>query len=211
MTEATEFYVACYGSPKRSDMSAVRLDVWSSNMANTSCTSAPELKSLPPTTYAFKQHVYLPYFQAALWRAVLDACPPVCDHPHHGWSHNQTSNILPPVPLPPVASPSPTEVLTMIRCGCSSARPCSTKKCRCSAATLSCSMFCGCHGMVEYQQMTLRLLLSMITDIIIITYMNVNFFSLAFTMYSIRFSGKPVNNICHIELVLGIFVQLMYG
>ena len=145
-------------------------------------TSAPELKSLPPTTDAFKQHVYRSYFQAALWRAVLDTDPPVCDHPHHGWSHDQTSNILLPIPFPP----APTEVLKMIRCGCSSARPCSTNICSCSAARLSCSMFCGCPGMVDcqndqrssHQQMTLRMLSSMITDIIIITYMHVNLFPL---------------------------------
>ena len=33
ITEATEFYAACYGSQERSDMFAVRFDVWSSNMA----------------------------------------------------------------------------------------------------------------------------------------------------------------------------------
>ena len=161
-------------------MSAVRFDVWSSKMANISFTSAPELKSLSPTTDALKQHVYRAHFQAALWRAVLDADPPVCDHPHHGWSHDQTSNILLPVPLPPDVSPSPTEVLKMLRCGCNSARPCSTNRCSGSAARLSCSMFCGCMAwwnvkMIRrssHQQMTPRMLLSMITDIIIITYIH---------------------------------------
>ena len=132
-------------------MSAVRFDVWSSKMVNKICTSAPELKSLPPTTDAFKQHVYQAHFQAALWRAILDADPPVCDHIHHGWSHDQTSNILLPVPLLPDVYPAATEVLRMIRCGCSSVRPCSTNRCSCSAARLSCSMFCGCHGMLECQ------------------------------------------------------------
>ena len=151
ITEVTELYAACYGSQERSDMSAVRFDVWSSKMANEICTSAPEVKSLPPTTDAFKQHVYRAHFQAALWRVVLDDDPPVCDHPHHGWPHDQISNILLPVPLPPDVSPAPTEILKMIRCGCSSARPCLTNRYSCSAARLSCSMFCGCHGMVEYQ------------------------------------------------------------
>ena len=132
-------------------MSAVHSDVWSLKMANKICTSAPELKSLPPTTDAFKHHVYRAHFQAALWRAVLDANPPVCDHPYHGWPHDQTSNILLPVPLPPDVSPAPTKVQKMIRCGCSAARPCSTNICSCSDVRLSCSMLCGCHGMVECQ------------------------------------------------------------
>ena len=193
ITEATELYAACYGSRERSDMSAVRFDVWSSKMAKK--ITVIVLQSLPPTTNAIRQHVYRAHFQAALWRAVLDADPQVCDHPHHGWSHDQISNIPLPVRFPPDVSPAPTEVLNMIQCGCSSARPCSTNRCSCSAARLSCSMFCGCHGMAwwnvkmirrsSHQQMTLRMLLSMITDIIIITYKRVNLFSLAFTMYSI--------------------------
>ena len=122
-------------------MPAVRFDVWSSKMAKKICTLAPKLKSLPPSTDAFKQHVYLTHFQAAPWRTVLDADPPVCDHPHHGRSHDQTSNILLPVPFPPDGSPAQTEVLKMIRCGCSSARPCSTNRFSCSAARLLCSMW----------------------------------------------------------------------
>ena len=43
ITEATELYAACYGSHERSVMSAVRFDVWSSKMANTFFTSAPEV------------------------------------------------------------------------------------------------------------------------------------------------------------------------
>ena len=81
ITNATEFYAACYGSQEMSDMSTVRFDVWSSKMANQIYTSAPELKSLPPPTDAFKLHVYRAHFQSALWRAVLDADPLVCDHP----------------------------------------------------------------------------------------------------------------------------------
>ena len=146
-------------------MPAVRFDVWSSKMVKINFTSSSELKSLPPTADAFMKHAYRAHLEAALWRAVLDADPPVCNHPHHGWSHDQTSNILLPVPLPPDVSPAPTEVLNMIRC--SSATPCSTNRCICSAARLSCSMFCGCHGMVECQNDQTKFTLTNDTEYVI--------------------------------------------
>ena len=80
ITEATELYAACYGSQERSDMSAVRFDVWSSKMAYNFFNSA-----LTPITDVFKQHVYGTHFQAALWRAVLDADTPVCMWPSTSW------------------------------------------------------------------------------------------------------------------------------
>ena len=116
ITEATELYAACFGLQERSDMSAVRFDVWSSKMAKKMCSSSLELEALPPTTDVFKHHVYRAHFQAALGRAVLDADPPVCDHPYHGWPHDQTSNILLPVALTPDVSRALTEVLKMIWC-----------------------------------------------------------------------------------------------
>ena len=56
-----------------------------------------------------------------------------------------------PLALPPDVSSAPLDVLKMIQCGCSSDRPCATTRCSCSAAKLSCSMFCGCRGMTECQ------------------------------------------------------------
>jgi hypothetical protein len=55
------------------------------------------------------------------------------------------------VPLPSDVSLAPHDVLKMIPYGCSSNRPCSTMRCSCSAARLSCFMFCGCNGMEECQ------------------------------------------------------------
>jgi hypothetical protein len=149
--EATLFYAACYGLKDVHDMSTLRYNVWSSKMANTKLSAAPELRSLPPTTAAFEPHVYRAHYQAAIWRAALDPNPPTLDPVQYGWSRDQTSNMLVPVPLPSGVSPAPQDVLKMIRCGCSSNRPCSTMRCSCSPARLSCSMFCGCNGMEECQ------------------------------------------------------------
>lgn len=145
ISEATSFLAACYGSKERDNMTAVRFDIWSQKMGNKKLTAAPQLKSLPPTTETFTEHVHRAHFQAAVWRAALEVDPPAFQHTH-GWTTDQTSNTLVPIPLPPNVTSAPDEVLTMIRCGCRSVPPCATAKCSCSAARLSCSVFCGCHG-----------------------------------------------------------------
>ena len=145
ISEATSFLAACYGSKERDNMTAVRFDIWSQKMGNKKLTAAPQLKSLPPTTAAFTEHVHRAHLQAAVWRAALEADPPAFQHTH-GWTTDQTSNTLVPIPLPPNVTSAPDEVLKMIRCGCRSVPPCATAKCSCSAARLSCSVFCGYHG-----------------------------------------------------------------
>ena len=145
ISEATSFLAACYGSKERASMTAVRFDVWSQKIANKKLTAAPQLKALPPTTEAFTEHVHRAHVQAAIWRATLEADPPVFEHTH-GWTKDDSSSTLVPLPLPPDVTSAPEEVLKMIRCGCASVRPCATARCSCSAARLSCSVFCGCHG-----------------------------------------------------------------
>ena len=146
ISEATAFYAACYGYQETEDMSAIRFDVWSSKMANKKLTSAPELKTLPPTTAAFIQHVLRAHLQAAIWRAALDPDPPLIDPTSHGWLHEEVSSMLLPVSLPPDVIRAPDDVLKMIRRGCSSERPCATN----SVAALSqgCPILCYIAAMV---------------------------------------------------------------
>jgi len=147
MEEATAFISACYGSRVTTNMSAVRYAIWTSKMANTKLTSAPQLKTLPPTTYAFVEHVHCALFQAAMWRAALQPDPPDLNPIHYGWSLDEASQVLDAILLPPDVSPAPLDVLQLIKCGWASVSPCSTARCGCYAAHLSCSMFCSCnHG-----------------------------------------------------------------
>jgi len=116
-------------------------------LANIKLTSEPQLNTLPPTTYAFVEHVHRAHFQAAIWRAALQPDPPDLNPIHYGWSLDEASQILGAIPLPPDVSPAPLDVLQLIKCGCASGNPCSTVRCGCYAAHLSCSMFCSCnHG-----------------------------------------------------------------
>ncbi len=127
-------------------MSEIRYDIWSSKMANAKLTSAPDLKSLPPTVDAYEVHVRRAHFQASIWRNALQSDPPELDPTQYGWYRDATTKMLQPVMLPEDVSPAPISVLKLIKCGCSSGRPCSTARCSCASAKLSCSMFCTCRG-----------------------------------------------------------------
>ena len=61
----------------------------------------------------------------------------------YGWQEEDGK--LAPVMLPQNAALAPVEVLQMIKCGCTSTRPCSTARCKCIVAQMSCSVFCKCH------------------------------------------------------------------
>jgi len=149
ISEATVFIAACYGSKEKGNMSAIRHAVWTSKIAKPKITSAPKLKCLPPTREAFVEHVRRAHYQTAVWKAALSTDPPKLDPLEHGWSMDETNQCLRPVTIPAGVLAAPTEVLQMIKCGCSSARPCSTGRCGCVSAQMSCSTFCSCSAQSE--------------------------------------------------------------
>ena len=103
-------------------------------------------------------------YRALLQTAVWKAADPTCINPvHYGWSL-ESSDTLPSIALPPDVSPAPGEVLKLIRCGCPSSWPCSTCRCSCSAAQLSRSMFCACHGNNECNNDRTRTAASTVDD-----------------------------------------------
>ena len=137
---------ACYGSKKNESMSDVRIDVWSTKMGRKNVTTAPQLKNLPPTTEAFQMNVRRAHIQTAIWKAAAEADPPAMDPTLYGWKREEASRSLVPVLLPPNVALAPSYILEIIRCGCSSERPCFTAQCRCTAAKLPCTIFCTCRG-----------------------------------------------------------------
>ena len=101
ITEATRFIAACYGhgSHDTDNMSALRFRVWASKMSANRVTSAPELKTLPPTT-AFEQHVRRAHYQTMVWRILpkvrlhsndTEDCEP---NAHADYFHGLTSTCL---------------------------------------------------------------------------------------------------------------------
>ena len=145
VSEATSFIAACYGSRTKGDLSEIRYKIWASKMANTKITSAPKLK-LPPTNKSFVEHVRRAHHQTATWKGSLSPDPPQMDPVQYGWSRGEDNSPLSPIMLPANVSPVPVDVLQMIKCGCSSERSCSTGRCGCVVANMSCSMLCCCHA-----------------------------------------------------------------
>ena len=82
---------ACYGSKGESDMTTHRYQLWKSKMGNTKTTSAPRLKSLPPSHNPFVQHVHRAQYQAIIWESATQSDPPDLDPNQYGW-HNIVSS-----------------------------------------------------------------------------------------------------------------------
>ena len=115
-------------------------------MSKKRVTSAPDLKSLPPTSEAFAQNVGRAHIQAAIWRAAVSPHPPQAEATQYGWSKDEASKVLVPVTMPSDVALSPQYILEMVKCGCASAETCRNAQCGCYAAYLPCTFFCACGG-----------------------------------------------------------------
>jgi len=154
---ATVFAAKCYGSSVQGTMSDVRFDMWKKTTAKKKLTAKPKLKALPPTTEAFKENVKRAHIQACVWNSVLSEDPPDMDPCNFGWSKDEPTKSLVPVSVPDDVEPAPPEILQVIRCGCSTDQPCSTGRCKCTRAQLTCTFFCSCNAEnVCYNQWTKR-------------------------------------------------------
>ena len=77
--------------------------------------SAPDLKSLPPTSEAFAQNVGRAHIQAAIWRAAVSPHPPKTDATQYGWSMDEASKVLVPVTMSSDVALAPQYILEMIK------------------------------------------------------------------------------------------------
>ena len=143
--EATEFIAACYGAKESGDMSRVRNEIWEKKISNKNITSAPSLRTLPPTRGAFQEHSRRSHFQCMIWLAADQSSPPDVNPLQFGWKLEEGSR-LSPVMLPAGTASVPKEVLKLVKCGCTTQQCCSTNRCSCFTAKLSCSSFCYCKG-----------------------------------------------------------------
>ena len=146
LQQSTSFIASCYGYHNENNMSSLRYKVWTNKTANRKLNSAPHLRVLPPTSEAFEQHVYRAHLQAAIFKFALHPDPPDLNPLDYGYYMNADTKKLELIGIPINVSPAPESILKMIKCGCSSSKPCSTARCSCYAARLSCSVFCSCHG-----------------------------------------------------------------
>ena len=146
ITEATAFIAACYGSKVEGNMNSHRYQLWKTKMANSKVHSAPSLKSLPPSHCAFVEHVHRAQHQTIIWKSATQSDPPDLDPTQYGWHRDENGTTLHPVTLPPGVSAAPENILQLIKCTCSTSRPCSSGRCGCVRAQMSCSVFCSCDA-----------------------------------------------------------------
>ena len=146
LAEATAFISACYVSKTKGDLSEVRVEVWSKKMGRKKITSAPELKSIPPTKEAFRENVLRAHIQVAIWKSTLESAPPSLDATKYGWTRDEANKTLTPTTLPSDVPLAPPAVLQLISRGCSTDQPCQNGRCGCESAHLPCTFFCACGG-----------------------------------------------------------------
>ena len=104
-------------------------------------TAAPELKTVPPTTEAFRENVLRAHIQIAIWKSAHDPDPPSLDPTEYGWVRDEATKTLTPRTLPLDVALAPSNILELIRYGCSTDEPCGTQRCGCNSGHLSCTFF----------------------------------------------------------------------
>jgi len=72
--------------------------------------------------------------------------PPSLDPTEYGWVLDKATKTLTHRTLPSDVALAPSEVLELLRCGCSTDEPCRTQRCGCNSRHLPCTFFCACHG-----------------------------------------------------------------
>jgi len=105
---------------------------------------ASRLKTVPPTSEAFKENVLCAHFQVAVWKSAPETDPPSLD------PQNMDGYVMKPQrllhPEHPDVALAPPEVLELLRCGCSTDEPCRSQRCGCNSRQLPCTFFCACRG-----------------------------------------------------------------
>ncbi|MES9879342.1 MAG: hypothetical protein ABW185_00480 [Sedimenticola sp.] len=143
--EAARFIIACYNLTGKTTLTEARVEAWKTKMRR-SALEPPKLCSLPPTSEAFRQNALRAHYQLAAWRNGLQPNPPSLDPTDHGWSRVEGTTKLIPTIVPLNNALAPAELLKVIKCGCESSSPCSTKRCGCRSQKLTCTLFCVCRG-----------------------------------------------------------------
>ena len=125
-------------------MTEARYQAWT-QMLTKAIAKAPKLESLPPTSEAFRENVLRANLQVFIWsKAHLPFLPQV-DPVSHGWI--MENGIYSPCHHPNTIELIPHCLKKVIRCQCSSEGACSSRRCGCVSAGLSCTEFCRCQEM----------------------------------------------------------------
>ena len=83
-------------------------------MGKKTITATPPLKTLPPTTEAFRENVLRANVQISVWRSALLPEPPSFDPSDYGWTLEETNKTLNLRTLPSDVAVAPPEVLELL-------------------------------------------------------------------------------------------------
>ena len=125
------FVAILYGAPKVKCLNELRWHFYSRKQA--------QGENLPPTSAAFRQHVYRAHYTAMVWHrnTVHQQNLPAPDD--YGWKKEGDIYVL------TMNSPAPQAVINLVRCNCK--KGCE-KKCSCKMNNLGCTEICGC---IDYE------------------------------------------------------------
>jgi len=144
LVQATAFMSACYGQSSCQSMSETRWKVWASKTGQAS-SAPPKLCCLPPTNESFAENVKRAHYQAIVWRSLEDNNPPHIDPELFGWTKDTKRKVLRPTSVPVTVELAPEYIMHLIKCGCKSDTPCSTRACSCTRDKLDCTLCCACN------------------------------------------------------------------
>ena len=133
------FISACYGQTNCSTLSETRLKVWLSKTGKGSST--PKLCALP-----FKESVKRAHHQALVWQSLEAQNPPELDSTEYGWVKDGQNKSLQPVTLPDEVELVPEMVLRLIKYGCHSTTPCSSRACSYNYTNMKCTIVCAWYN-----------------------------------------------------------------
>jgi len=154
LQEATQFVARCYGCATSESLSSARYEVWLSktSVENDRCTQAKIPPSNVGSIWAKCATGTLPsvHLQRGLRKGLSW---PATNRLRLGkeWNHEITATSNSSGLAEGVAL-APPDVLKLTRCGCGTDQPCANVpvlRCTCATAQLSCTIFCGCHGIKE--------------------------------------------------------------
>jgi hypothetical protein len=136
MTAGMNFLSYLYSAKTVESLSTLRFAIFSKKK------DPPKIKSLPPTDESAMEHVKRARLQVLIWRAAEQINPPATNIAMFGWRIEE--NI--PVPFHGVTDVAPKKLLQLIACGCKTETPCTSVKCSCRSAGLSCTSYCHCKA-----------------------------------------------------------------
>ncbi|CAH3185540.1 unnamed protein product, partial [Porites lobata] len=98
-----------------------------------------QLERLPPTHGALREAILRAHYQTMVWNNDKVPNPNIPSPENYGWKKDNDEWL----PVMTTTPPAPEAIIEMVKCGCVKQR-CSTNRCQCRKAGLTCTELCAC-------------------------------------------------------------------